>query len=69
MPCLAENVLAALVIQMLRAGTLAPDDLLAAAGTLDADEAAFLEALIVEAAAPADGKAALRRRMIRLVQE
>lgn len=46
-------MLAAVLVQLLRSGAIGAPDLLAAAGTLDDDGRAFLEALIVEARAPA----------------
>lgn len=69
-PCFAENVLAALIIQMIRSGALAEDDLLAAADTLDDDESAFLQALIVEAAAPplSEWKADRARSRFRVIE-
>ena len=51
-PCLAEELVSALIVALLRSGVISDDDLLAAEG-LSEDARALIEALIVEAEAPA----------------
>lgn len=65
---LAEEVVSALIVALIRAGALDPDDMLAIEG-LSEDARAHIEALIVEAAAPsqADWQAEQRRKRLRIV--
>lgn len=51
-PCLAEQALAAVLVQMLRSGALSEDDVIAAAAGLPDEAAHFLKCRIIEASAP-----------------
>lgn len=64
-PCFAEHVLTAVLVQMIRSGTLAPDDLERITQDLDDDGRAFIDAMIVKAAAPSQSEWEAGRRRAR----
>ena len=59
-PCLAEQILCALIVHQLREGALSEADALAMADGLPDEAAHLLRALIVEAAAPNKPRKRLR---------
>lgn len=68
---LAEELVTALVIHLLREGVIAETDLIAINEGLSEDARHLVGAMIVEAAAPgeSDGRAQLRRERFRIVKE
>lgn len=70
-PCLAEELVTGLIIQLLRNGTLSAEDVTAAAAGLSEDARHVAHSLIVEAEAPsvAEWQAGQRRARIHIVKD